>query len=191
MCRRKVTFSLWMENHWEREKEKAKRGWKPLLLATSLGAQGIETWGPEKRETVGRSGEGELCLALWHTKRRTAAEAGITLTYFHIQAQSFLIHSWPLSPKVNSFFLRNKMNVIIKLNLRRYLWGLREIIFLRCLSLAQHSIGHWWWWWWCHRHWEEKRLSSQAHCNFLLKGGRRSQSRVAVTLGHQSLWHCT
>lgn len=39
--------------------------------------------------------------SVWHTKGRTATTAGITLTYFHIQAQSFLIHSWPLSPKAN------------------------------------------------------------------------------------------
>lgn len=86
-----------------KEKEKDKRGWKQTTIVGNIPwcPGKIETWGPEKRETVGQSQEGGLCSALWHTKRRTATEAGITLTYFHIQAQSFLIHSWPLSHKVN------------------------------------------------------------------------------------------
>lgn len=116
-------FSPWMEIHWGREKKMTEREWKQATIVgkISLSPGKMETLGPEKRETTGWSEEGGLCPGLWHSNRRTVTEASITLTYFHIQAQSFLIHSWTLSPK-------------------EHLWGLKEIMFLRCLSLAQHSV---------------------------------------------------
>lgn len=117
----------WRTTGVERRKRPKESGNKPLLLARSLWVQGkIETLGPEKRESIGWSEEGGLCPGLWPT--------------FISKLSHFLfIHELCHLKKIS--FLRNKMNVIIKLHLRGYLWGLKAIMFLRCLSPVVTGVG--------------------------------------------------
>lgn len=143
-----VLFSFWMgkpEGRRKETRERPKRGWnKRLFLPTTLGL-----WGKLKLEAREKGGCGEWSgeVVLWSVLRRTAAEAGIKLTYLQIQVHHFLFILYLCHlQQVN--FLRNKMNAIIISHLRGHLSGVKEIMFARCLlPHPKHSecwIGGWW-----------------------------------------------